>query len=97
MHACPGRFFASNEVKVAVIFLLLRFEWKACGKASEASVHFSWRGSVDGPIVQDVLQTQDARDRYHVVALVRYYTRATGMKGRISKKAGKRRGSKLRF
>jgi cytochrome P450 len=28
MHACPGRFFASNEVKVALVFLLLRFEWK---------------------------------------------------------------------
>jgi cytochrome P450 len=28
MHACPGRFFASNEVKVALCFLLLRYEWK---------------------------------------------------------------------
>nr|WGZ60663.1 cytochrome P450 [Fusarium tricinctum] len=26
--ACPGRFFASNEIKVALCYLLLRFDWK---------------------------------------------------------------------
>lgn len=28
MHACPGRFFASNEVKVALCHLLLKYDWK---------------------------------------------------------------------
>ena len=28
-HACPGRFFASNEMKVALSFLLLNYDWKA--------------------------------------------------------------------
>ncbi|KAK3344910.1 putative cytochrome P450 monooxygenase [Neurospora tetraspora] len=27
-HACPGRFFAANEVKIAVIYLLLNYEWR---------------------------------------------------------------------
>ncbi|GKZ76438.1 hypothetical protein AnigIFM56816_006702 [Aspergillus niger] len=27
-HACPGRFFAANEVKIALIYLLLRYDWK---------------------------------------------------------------------
>ncbi|KAF2188053.1 cytochrome P450 [Zopfia rhizophila CBS 207.26] len=27
-HACPGRFFASNEIKVALVHLLLKYEWK---------------------------------------------------------------------
>ncbi|RAH58518.1 cytochrome P450 monooxygenase [Aspergillus piperis CBS 112811] len=27
-HACPGRFFAANEVKIVFIFLLLRYDWK---------------------------------------------------------------------
>ncbi|OJZ85798.1 hypothetical protein ASPFODRAFT_46866 [Aspergillus luchuensis CBS 106.47] len=27
-HACPGRFFAANEVKIVLIFLLLRYDWK---------------------------------------------------------------------
>lgn len=28
MHACPGRFFASNEVKIAMCFMLLKYDWK---------------------------------------------------------------------
>ncbi|KAL7624096.1 hypothetical protein AAE478_005653 [Parahypoxylon ruwenzoriense] len=27
-HACPGRFFASNEVKIALCHLLLKYEWR---------------------------------------------------------------------
>ncbi|KAF2719878.1 cytochrome P450 [Polychaeton citri CBS 116435] len=27
-HACPGRFFASNEIKIALCFLLLRYDFK---------------------------------------------------------------------
>lgn len=27
-HACPGRFFASNEVKIALCHLLLKYDWE---------------------------------------------------------------------
>nr|WNS47943.1 FunM [Talaromyces coalescens] len=27
-HACPGRFFASNEVKVALCHILLKYDWR---------------------------------------------------------------------
>ncbi|GKT65772.1 cytochrome P450 [Colletotrichum tofieldiae] len=27
-HACPGRFFAANEVKIALAHLLLKYDWK---------------------------------------------------------------------
>ncbi|KAK4198673.1 putative cytochrome P450 E-class, group IV [Triangularia verruculosa] len=27
-HACPGRFFAGNEVKIALLHLLLRYDWR---------------------------------------------------------------------
>lgn len=27
-HACPGRFFAANEVKVVMCHLLLKYDWK---------------------------------------------------------------------
>ncbi|KAJ9144520.1 Gibberellin cluster-C20-oxidase [Pleurostoma richardsiae] len=27
-HACPGRFFAANEVKVALCHLLMKYDWK---------------------------------------------------------------------
>ncbi|KAK2768531.1 hypothetical protein FQN54_000387 [Arachnomyces sp. PD_36] len=28
LHACPGRFFAANEVKILLIHLLMKYEWK---------------------------------------------------------------------
>jgi cytochrome P450 len=28
MHACPGRFFAANEIKVALCYLLLNYDWE---------------------------------------------------------------------
>lgn len=28
MHACPGRFFASNELKVALMHMLMKYDWK---------------------------------------------------------------------
>ena len=27
-HACPGRFFASNEMKIALSHLLLKYDWE---------------------------------------------------------------------
>lgn len=27
-HACPGRFFASNEVKIAMCWMLIKYEWR---------------------------------------------------------------------
>ncbi|GME27040.1 Cytochrome p450 protein [Neofusicoccum parvum] len=27
-HACPGRFFASNELKIALCYLLMNYDWK---------------------------------------------------------------------
>ncbi|PVH91565.1 cytochrome P450 monooxygenase-like protein [Periconia macrospinosa] len=28
MHACPGRFFAANEIKIALCHLLLKYDWE---------------------------------------------------------------------
>ncbi|KAH7021846.1 P450 monooxygenase [Ilyonectria destructans] len=30
-HACPGRFFASNEIKIALAHLILRYDWRFIG------------------------------------------------------------------
>lgn len=27
-HSCPGRFFAANEIKIALCHLLLKYDWK---------------------------------------------------------------------
>ncbi|KAL1635865.1 hypothetical protein SLS56_001560 [Neofusicoccum ribis] len=31
IHACPGRFFASNEIKIAIAHLLLNYDWRFKG------------------------------------------------------------------
>jgi cytochrome P450 len=31
VHACPGRFFAANEIKIALTFMLLRYDWRVDG------------------------------------------------------------------
>ncbi|KAK7699851.1 hypothetical protein SLS64_011281 [Diaporthe eres] len=36
LHACPGRFFASNEIKIAMIQLLLNYEWKVLDKPPQS-------------------------------------------------------------
>lgn len=28
VYACPGRFFAANEIKVALCHILMKYEWK---------------------------------------------------------------------
>lgn len=28
LHACPGRFFAANEIKIALCHMLLKYDWK---------------------------------------------------------------------
>ncbi|KAF7182960.1 hypothetical protein CNMCM7691_002704 [Aspergillus felis] len=28
LHACPGRFFAANEVKILLVHLLMKYDWK---------------------------------------------------------------------
>ncbi|PYH82697.1 cytochrome P450 [Aspergillus uvarum CBS 121591] len=32
LHACPGRFLAANEIKIALCHLLMKFEWKIAGE-----------------------------------------------------------------
>jgi cytochrome P450 len=39
-HACPGRFFAANELKLALCHLLLKYDWELSHGASVESVVF---------------------------------------------------------
>ncbi|KAF2010704.1 cytochrome P450 [Aaosphaeria arxii CBS 175.79] len=34
IHACPGRFFAANEIKVALCHLLLKYDWRLADRTS---------------------------------------------------------------
>jgi cytochrome P450 len=48
--ACPGRFFASSEVKILFAHLLLNYEWKAVGKVPQGGVIKQFEPSLD-PVV----------------------------------------------
>ncbi|KAF9873265.1 cytochrome P450 [Colletotrichum karsti] len=39
-HACPGRFFASNEIKIALAHLLLKYDWKLADGSNPQPVPF---------------------------------------------------------
>lgn len=38
-QACPGRFFAANEIKIAICHLLLKYDWELAPGANVAPVH----------------------------------------------------------
>lgn len=37
-HACPGRFFAANEIKLALCHLLLKYDWRLAPGTTTAPV-----------------------------------------------------------
>nr|WDE40061.1 cytochrome P450 CYP68J5 [Fusarium graminearum] len=39
-HACPGRFFAANELKIALCHMLLKYDWKLAEDAVPKSASF---------------------------------------------------------
>ncbi|OLN91630.1 Dihydromonacolin L monooxygenase LovA 10 [Colletotrichum chlorophyti] len=46
-HACPGRFFAANEVKIILCHLLLKYDWRLAGEVRPTSVNFGFTLEVD--------------------------------------------------
>jgi len=39
-HACPGRFFASNEIKIIMCHILLKYDWRLLeGQVPKVKVH----------------------------------------------------------
>ncbi|KAL1639239.1 hypothetical protein SLS58_008081 [Diplodia intermedia] len=41
-HACPGRFFAANEIKVLLIFMLIRYDWRLPDGRTEVPALRRW-------------------------------------------------------
>lgn len=46
-HACPGRFFAGNEIKVVVMYLLMKYDWKFTGEGRKADQSFGQETDTD--------------------------------------------------
>ncbi|KAF9637983.1 putative cytochrome p450 protein [Lasiodiplodia theobromae] len=41
-HACPGRFFASNEIKIAIAHLLLKYDFKLTRPPPKSPIESEW-------------------------------------------------------
>ncbi|EEY15786.1 ent-kaurene oxidase [Verticillium alfalfae VaMs.102] len=48
-HSCPGRFFASLEIKIILIHLLLRFDWRREGSDNSPTTIFSGAETMSNP------------------------------------------------
>ncbi|CAG8298910.1 unnamed protein product [Penicillium olsonii] len=46
-HACPGRFFAANEIRVILIFLLMNYDWKFTAEGRKADKSFGQETDTD--------------------------------------------------
>ncbi|KAI7281913.1 hypothetical protein KC345_g3859 [Hortaea werneckii] len=46
-HACPGRFFASNEIKIALAHLLLKYDWRADSTDKTSEMQFEGNAMTD--------------------------------------------------
>jgi cytochrome P450 len=46
-HACPGRFFAANEIKIALCHMLLKYDWKLPDGVVPKSSHFGMMQTAD--------------------------------------------------
>lgn len=53
-HACPGRFFASNEIKIVLCYLLIQYDWRLePGKSALPDLEFEHvRNANPGTVVQ---------------------------------------------
>ncbi|PSN61609.1 cytochrome P450 monooxygenase [Corynespora cassiicola Philippines] len=56
-HACPGRFFAANEVKIAMVFILLQYDWRLLPGAKPQTVSWGVNWNTDPTIEIEVRRT----------------------------------------
>jgi cytochrome P450 len=61
-HACPGRFFAANEIKIALIYLLMRYDWKLLEGSRPRIRHGGFSMTVDEPLTMWVRRRQEGMD-----------------------------------
>lgn len=66
LHSCPGRFFAANEIKIALCHLLLKYDWKLPDGAVPKSSAFGMMLAADG---QTKLQIRRRKEELDIDAL----------------------------
>lgn len=63
-HACPGRFFASNEIKTLLALVLMRYEIKMDYEGGlEKIIKGVWLGEVRSPVKDGVVQLKSRKEK----------------------------------
>ncbi|KAH9908976.1 cytochrome P450 [Xylariomycetidae sp. FL2044] len=60
-HACPGRFFAASEVKVALCHMLVKYEWKLAPGTDTAPVYHG-NGAAANPAVRVLVRKRETTE-----------------------------------
>lgn len=58
-HSCPGRFFASNEIKVILVYLVIKYDWKWSADGRKAEVHGGLGNEAD-PTATAIIRLRDS-------------------------------------
>ncbi|PSN72410.1 cytochrome P450 monooxygenase [Corynespora cassiicola Philippines] len=57
LHSCPGRFFAANEIKLAMVFMLLQYEWRLLPGAKPQTMNWGNARNSDPSIEIEIRHT----------------------------------------
>jgi cytochrome P450 len=72
-HACPGRFFASNEIKIALTFLLIKYEMRfpplAPGEKPQVTEMMMETNTVSMPIKVEIRRRKEEIDLMNPLGL----------------------------
>ncbi|KAI9037685.1 cytochrome P450 [Aspergillus affinis] len=61
-HACPGRFFAANEIKIALVHILMKYDFKLPEGTTPAVMKMGWVLSSDSNVQLLVRRRQVSED-----------------------------------
>ncbi|KAJ5822957.1 Cytochrome P450 [Penicillium robsamsonii] len=59
LHACPGRFFAANEIKILLLHLLLKYDWKLESGGRPPNIENGFE-SITDPRVQLLFRSRES-------------------------------------
>ena len=60
-HACPGRFFAANEIKIALIHTLLKYDWRLLPGEKPQPRFFGFSSNAD-PFLKVEIRRRESLD-----------------------------------
>jgi cytochrome P450 len=61
-HACPGRFFASNEVKIIMCHILLKYDWRLAGEQKPKTLTHGFNLAADHSTKLDIRRRKEEID-----------------------------------